>query len=87
MTELFSTNLQIIQQRWPVLASALKFQSFDDLDANLVTGSNQTISVNGIQLSSRHNRMSEAQLFISQLPLDCKQVTVYGIGMGMSPVY
>ncbi|WP_076410865.1 motility associated factor glycosyltransferase family protein [Shewanella sp. UCD-KL12] len=85
MTELFSTNLQIIQQRWPALASALKFQSLDELDANLVTGNNQTISVNGIQLSSRHDRMAEAQLFINQLPLDCEQVTVYGVGMGDVP--
>lgn len=85
MTELFALNLHIIEQRWPVFASALRFQSFDELDANLVTGINQTISVNGIQLSSRHNRIAEAQLFINQLPLDCNQVTVYGIGMGDVP--
>lgn len=85
MTELFSTNLQVIQQRWPILASALKFQSIEAFDANLVTGNNQTISVNGIQLSSRHDRMAEAQLFINQLPIDCKHVTVYGIGMGDVP--
>ncbi len=85
MTELFSINLHIIQQRWPALAAALKLQSFDEFDANLVTGKNQTISVDGIQLSSRHNRMAEAQLLINQLPLDCKQVTVYGIGMGDVP--
>ncbi|MFV7770868.1 motility associated factor glycosyltransferase family protein [Shewanella marisflavi] len=85
MTELFNTNLNIISQRWPIIASALQHASFDHLDAALVTGQNQTISVNGIQLSSRHNRMAEARLFIEQLPNDCKQVTVYGIGMGDVP--
>ncbi|WP_428618810.1 6-hydroxymethylpterin diphosphokinase MptE-like protein, partial [Shewanella sp.] len=85
MTELFNANLNIISQRWPIIASALQHASFEHLDAALVTGQNQTISVNGIQLSSRHNRMAEARLFIEQLPNDCKQVTVYGIGMGDVP--
>ena len=85
MTELLSANLEIINQRWPRLASALQVASVEDLDANLVTGHNQTISVNGIQLSSRHNRIAEAQLFINQLPVDATHVTVYGIGMGDVP--
>ncbi|NRD74811.1 DUF115 domain-containing protein [Shewanella sp. VB17] len=82
MTELLNANLEIINQRWPILASALKCASIEHLDANLVTGHNQTISVNGIQLSSRYDRIAEAQLFINQLPLDCTHVTVYGVGMG-----
>lgn len=82
MTELFTSNLNIISQRWPTLASGLKFDSINDFDACLITGNNQTISVNGIQLSSRHDRMAEAQIFIQQLPPNCSLVTVYGVGMG-----
>ncbi|MEL4280140.1 MULTISPECIES: motility associated factor glycosyltransferase family protein [Shewanella] len=85
MTELFATNLSIITKRWPIVAAALQSQSIEHLDAFLVTGRNQTISVNGIQLSSRHDRIAEAQLFISTLPLDATQVTVYGVGMGDVP--
>lgn len=85
MTELFATNLSIIAKRWPIVAAAIKSQSIDQLDAHLVQGQNQTISVNGIQLSSRHDRIAEAQLFINTLPVDATHVTVYGIGMGDIP--
>ncbi|SQH77577.1 conserved protein of unknown function, might belong to Motility accessory factor Maf [Shewanella benthica] len=85
MTELFSTNLQIIQQRWPALALALNSQNIENLDAKLVTATNQTISVNGIQLSSRYNRLAEAQLLINQISTDERKVTVYGLGMGDVP--
>ena len=85
MTDLFTSNINLIEQRWPVVAAAIKSQSIDHLDAHLVSGQNQTISVNGIQLSSRHNRLAEAQLFISTLPKDATRVTVYGVGMGDVP--
>lgn len=85
MTELFAANLSIITKRWPIVAAAVKSQSIDHLDAHLVTGRNQTISVNGIQLSSRHDRLAEAQLFINTLPRNTQHVTVYGVGMGDVP--
>lgn len=85
MTELFSNNLSIIQQRWPILASTLKLLKIDGFDAQLVTGQNQTISVNGIQLSSRHNRLAEAELLINSTQLNKQKVTVYGVGMGDIP--
>ena len=56
MTELFAENLNIINQRWPDIASSLQQVSFDHLNATFVTSQNQTISVNGIQLCSRHDR-------------------------------
>ncbi|MCL1090783.1 DUF115 domain-containing protein [Shewanella profunda] len=85
MTELFASNLNIIAKRWPIVAAAVKSQSIVHLDAHLVNGRNQTISVNGIQLSSRHDRLAEARLFISTLPADTTKVTVYGVGMGDVP--
>ncbi|MCG9737604.1 DUF115 domain-containing protein [Shewanella insulae] len=85
MTELFNANLNIISQRWPIIASALQQVSFDHLDAALVTGQNQTISVNGIQLSSRHDRLAEARLLINTIPKETQEVNVYGIGMGDVP--
>ncbi|WP_417762014.1 motility associated factor glycosyltransferase family protein [Shewanella sp.] len=85
MTDIFQANLAIIQSRWPSAATILQQQDIEQLDAALVTGSNQTISVNGIQLSSRHNRMAETQLFLSTLPEQAKAATVYGFGMGDVP--
>lgn len=85
MTDIFQANLAIIQSRWPSAAAILLQQDIEQLDAALVTGVNQTISVNGIQLSSRHNRMAETQLFLSTLPEQAKAATVYGFGMGDVP--
>ncbi|MCH1924525.1 DUF115 domain-containing protein [Shewanella sp. C32] len=85
MTDIFQANLAIIQSRWPSAAAILLQQDIDQLDAVLVTGANQTISVNGIQLSSRHNRMAETQLFLSTLPAQAKSATLYGFGMGDVP--
>ncbi|MCU8087205.1 motility associated factor glycosyltransferase family protein [Shewanella sp. SM21] len=85
MTELFASNLNIIVKRWPIVAAAVKSQTINELDAHLINGRNQTISVNGIQLSSRHDRIAEARLFISTLPADATHVTVYGVGMGDVP--
>lgn len=85
MTELFLNNINIIQQRWPTLGLALNQQNIEQLDAQLVTGQNQTISVSGIQLSSRHDRLAEAQLLINSQPINKQKVTVYGVGMGDVP--
>ncbi|QSX36113.1 motility associated factor glycosyltransferase family protein [Shewanella sedimentimangrovi] len=85
MTDLLQHNMAIIRRRWPEVAQAMDAADTDSLDAMLVTGANQTISVNGIQLSSRHNRLAEAELLINQLPAGCRTVSVYGIGMGDVP--
>ncbi|MBB1428733.1 DUF115 domain-containing protein [Shewanella sp. SG44-2] len=85
MTKLFQSNLTIIQKRWPMIAAALTNVSFEHLNAHLVQGNEQSISVNGIQLSSRHDRIKEANLYISQLVPEVCHVVVYGLGMGDVP--
>ncbi|WP_153913937.1 motility associated factor glycosyltransferase family protein [Shewanella sp. TC10] len=85
MTELFVQNNHIINQRWPEIAQLLLAQSIDQLDAQLVTATQQTISVDGIQLSSRYNRLAEAQLMIGQVNEDATNISVYGLGMGDVP--
>ena len=87
MTDLFTSNMSIIEQRWPLFASIIKINSGEHLDAQLVNGKTQTISVDGIQLSSRHNRVSEAKLLIDSLPKNARNVAVYGIGMGDVPSF
>jgi hypothetical protein len=86
MSELFQLNIEVIKQRWPEIARRIQAQDITQLDAVLVEGVQQTISVNGIQLSSRHDRIAEAQLFIDTLPTKlAPNVTVYGVGMGDVP--
>ncbi|ABS09102.1 motility associated factor glycosyltransferase family protein [Shewanella baltica] len=85
MTDLFTSNIAIIERRWPIVAATIKSQSINHLDSHLVQGQNQTISVNGIQLSSRHDRMAEVNLNIDQLPSHSHIVHLYGLGLGDLP--
>lgn len=85
MTKLLQINLLIIKNRWPLIADALSKVNFGHLNAHLVKGREETISVNGIQLSSRHNRIREANLLISSLKPGISNVVVYGVGMGDVP--
>ncbi|MBC3374782.1 motility associated factor glycosyltransferase family protein [Pseudomonas sp. SWRI92] len=82
MSEFFERNLQIIQQRWPALAERLLQEDASGLHADLVEGLGSTLSINGIQLTSRHDRLAEANLQAASLPLDACVVHVYGTGLG-----
>ncbi|WP_260955440.1 motility associated factor glycosyltransferase family protein [Pseudomonas citri] len=81
MSEFFERNLQVIERRWPVLAGRLRLEDTHDLQVDLVEGLGSTLSVNGIQLTSRHDRLSEADLQAASLP-DAAIVHVYGTGLG-----
>lgn len=82
MSEFFERNLQIIQQRWPALAERLSMEDVSGLQADLVEGLGSTLSVNGIQLTSRHDRLAEADLQAASVALNASIVHVYGTGLG-----
>ncbi|WP_053154919.1 motility associated factor glycosyltransferase family protein [Pseudomonas sp. Pf153] len=82
MSEFFARNLQLIEQRWPALAERLVLEDASRLQADLVEGMGSTLSINGIQLTSRHDRLAEAELQASSLPSDAAVVHVYGTGLG-----
>lgn len=82
MTDLLTHNLAIIAQRWPALAQRLETQALDHLQVELVQGQVQTLRVNGIQLTSRHDPVAEAQVQAGSLPHDASVVHVYGPGLG-----
>ncbi|MGI9280191.1 MAG: motility associated factor glycosyltransferase family protein [Endozoicomonas sp.] len=82
MSDLFEKNIQIIEERWPELAEVIRRQDIELLDARLVTGANQTISVNNIQLSSRHHRLQEAMLQAAMIPEESRIAFLYGTGLG-----
>lgn len=82
MSEIFQRNIAVLEQRWPALLQRLLAQDPDVLDAQLVNGHGSTLSVDGIQLTSRHDRLKEAQLQAASLPPASPVVHLYGCGLG-----
>jgi hypothetical protein len=82
MSEFFEPNVDVIQQRWPALAVRLLVEDTNVLQADLVEGLGSTLSINGIQLTSRHDRSREARLQADSLPVDSPVLHVYGTGLG-----
>ncbi|WP_145924850.1 hypothetical protein [Syntrophotalea acetylenivorans] len=78
-------NLDLVQKRWPHLITLL--QQAPPLGEYGLTDTLQpTLSLDGIQLSSGYNRLSEAALQASLVPQGASQAWVYGIGSGDLPV-
>ncbi|MGX9378136.1 motility associated factor glycosyltransferase family protein [Pseudomonas sp. JQ36] len=84
MSEFFQPNAQVIQQRWPALFERLMAEDTSVVHAELVQGLGSTLSVNGIQLTSRHDRVHEARLQAASLAQK-PQLHVYGTGLGDLP--
>ncbi|OLS63521.1 hypothetical protein PSEMO_16600 [Pseudomonas putida] len=81
MSEFFQRNAQIIQARWPALFERLAREDHGAIEAVLVEGQGSTLSVDGIQLSSRHDRLAEAQFQADSLPRSAC-LNLYGTGLG-----
>jgi len=84
MSEWFEDNAQVIQRRWPALYSRLLME-VGEVQVELLKGLDSTLSVDGIQLTSRHDRLHEARIQAASLPLDKPQLHVYGTGLGDLP--
>lgn len=82
MSEFFERNGELIQRRWPKVWDRLSVEDSAALQADLVEGLGSTLSINGIQLTSRHDRTREALLQADSLPVDNPVVHVYGTGLG-----
>jgi hypothetical protein len=82
MSDFFQSNADIIQRRWPLVAARLLAEDPSPLQADLVEGLGSTLSINGIQLTSRHDRTREAQVQAASLPDDSLVLHVYGSGLG-----
>lgn len=81
MSEFFQDNARILQARWPALFERLAREDSERVNAVLVEGQGSTLSVDGIQLSSRHDRVAEARFQAASLP-DSAVLHVYGSGLG-----
>ena len=84
MSEFFQANAEVLQRRWPALFERLMAEDSTAIEAELVQGLGSTLSVNGIQLTSRHDRRHEAQVQAASLA-DKPQLHVYGTGLGDLP--
>jgi uncharacterized Rossmann fold enzyme len=82
MSEFFQRNLAVIEQRWPDVAQRLRAEDVDAIPAQLIEGRQSTLSIGGIQLTSRHDRLAEAQTQAHSFPADSPVVHLYGTALG-----
>lgn len=83
MNAFIDDNMAVIRRRWPMLASHLeRIEAIAVERVELVEGLDSTLRIDGVQLTSRHGRQSEAQLQAKALPADCHEATLYGTGLG-----
>jgi hypothetical protein len=80
----FKQNMAVIRRRWPQLADVIQQAAAEQHRpaVRLAEGRDSTLIINGVQLTSRHDRQREALQQISKIPGHSKQVTVYGTGLG-----
>jgi hypothetical protein len=82
MNEIFQANAQVLGARWPWLLERLVAEDAGSVPAQLVEGLGSTLSVNGVQLTSRHDRLAEARLQAQSLPPQAPVLHLYGTGLG-----
>ena len=82
MSELFLRNSGVIEQRWPAIARRLSAEDAASIPVELLEGRETTLTVAGIQLTSRHDRLAEARQQAASLPANSSDVHVYGTGLG-----
>ena len=81
---LFSRNITFFELKNPELAKKLKECGNKRLHFSAVTGRSKTISIYGVQLSSRHDPAREAQLQVSSMN-ELEMIYLYGVGLGFLP--
>jgi Uncharacterized protein conserved in bacteria len=82
MIDNYPANSEIIAKRWPAVFEWLAQQDMDSVNAELIEGKGSTLSVNGIQLTSRHDRVREAELQTDSVSNKHRTVYLYGTGLG-----
>lgn len=83
MTQLYRDNMALLAQRWPTLGNYIDEQGIEDLNARVTEGKSHTISINDMQLSSRHDALEEA--FFYRSLTTGNEYHLFGFGMGDLP--
>lgn len=81
----WSANKEVIANRWPDLLAPLLAAAPNLPQHELVEERTQTLSIDGLQLTSKYDRHAEATLQASIVPLDSDRAWVYGIALGDVP--
>jgi len=81
--ERLTQHLAIIARRWPTLATTLA-QTQPLSAASIMEGHCGTLLIDGIQLTSRHDRAAEARQQANSLPAK-SHLSLYGAGLGDLP--
>ena len=82
---LFDRNIELLKKNNPQLADlvlACPDASEEELDCQIVNGRETTVSVNGVQLTSRHDGLLQMQQMCDDLNPNVREVEVYGHGLG-----
>ncbi|MCD5992992.1 motility associated factor glycosyltransferase family protein [Pseudomonas sp. CDFA 602] len=82
MNDIFQLNADVLGIRWPNVLARLLDESHEALPVELVEGQESTLGIDGVQLTSRHDRMGEARLQAASLPTSNAVIHVYGTGLG-----
>lgn len=85
MDAIFAKNLAHIEQRWPALAELLSHQDISSVQAELLEGRESTLLLEGIQLTSRHDRWGEAKMQAEVIAAEEPEIHLYGTGLGELP--
>lgn len=78
---IYATNLSALRERWPLIADKVDRADFSSYEFEITLGDTATVSVNGKQLTSRHNAIAEAEAQASEIPATTV-LHLYGFGLG-----
>ena len=73
--------MSVIKDRWPLFAQKIDQADLSAYQFELTLGDTSTVSVNGIQLTSRHDPVAEAEIQADTTPTDAT-LYLYGFGLG-----
>ena len=82
---LFDRNIELLRKNYPRLAELVEAcpdTATEELDCQIVNGKQSTVTVNGIQLTSRHDVVLQMEQMCAELNPAITTVDVYGHGLG-----
>lgn len=79
--QIYQFNMAVLTDRWPVFAAKIDQADLSPYQFEITLGDTSTVSVNGIQLTSRHAPLDEAEIQANATPI-AEKLYLYGFGLG-----
>lgn len=79
--QIYQLNLSVLKERWPEFAAKIDHADLSPYQFEITLGDTSTVSVNGIQLTSRHAPLAEAEIQANATPF-AEKLYLYGFGLG-----